>query len=141
MEHNDLIPALLLMYLGLIISAVSLILIPISLALKFNKFTIKFLFNAHGAICIGHAYIFLKFLKDIFYRKNEIDPYVYHLLLWSAVGTIYFILFGYSAYMRGRGRIISIYYYYSIFIIFGIAPLLVIASALPGPFSIFHLIL
>ncbi|WP_155393689.1 hypothetical protein [Xanthomonas albilineans] len=56
----------LFLFLGLIVSAISLIVIPVSFLFKFDRFAIRILFNIHGVLCVGHAYLFLKIVKSFF---------------------------------------------------------------------------
>lgn len=117
----------LFLFSGLIVSAISLIFIPISFLFKFSRFSIIFLFNIHGVICVGHSFLFLKILKNFFDGRG--DSSFDFVFLWALIGFVYFFLFIMSICMHCRGRYVSNFYYYSTFISCGISPFVVIVLA------------
>lgn len=114
----------LFLFLGLIVSAISLIVIPVSFLFKFDRFAIRILFNIHGVLCVGHAYLFLKIVKSFFdgYVKSIFD----FVFLWALAGTVYFFILILSSYLYCRGRSTPNFYYYITFISCGIFPFMAI---------------
>lgn len=98
----------LFLFSGLIVSAISLIFIPISFLFKFSRFSIIFLFNIHGVICVGHSFLFLKILKNFFDGRG--DSSFDFVFLWALIGFVYFfcLLRAYACIAEGDMSLIFI---------------------------------